>query len=589
MTAPTAAAIQDYIANLVKFSGPANSEGWREIHCPRPGQHKHGDANASAVININSGYIECHACGFKGLVGKVYADLGWPAPPWNGHKSKVNPGELPITWKGFPILKWHHYTDRDGAILYSKGRYVDANGRKQFVFWCQGGPGFKNKSVPRVPYKLHKIVTAEEIIIVEGESDVEAGETLGLTCTTTDAGARGNPSLLANFIRPDQRCVVIGDEDVDGEAYRNSNLNALNGKVASLKSIRLGVKDLRDWINARLDDPIAAAEQLSRMIDGAEEWKEETPSIIHWAKEALEPQPAKIWTLQNIIGPGDVLALVGDAGSKKTRTSTDVAVCVAKGEEWLGRYVSRSNVLIVDEESGEHRIKSWLGDCMRAHEAGPDLPLAFTTMAGITLADQAGADFLSKIITETQSKFVVMDALQDFTLGMDENSGQELAPVIHRLKVIAERLNCAIWLIHHVNKQGAYRGHSSIKGLIDVMLKCESETSSSLIQFTAEKSRDSLIAPFAATAHFDLGRFWLTDADPKAPVQNMGRGERYVMGYLMNQPDKTAKVVDIVSHADICTGNSARTALYNLADQGKISRVDDGRRGQPATYKWVSL
>jgi hypothetical protein len=121
------------------------------------------------------------------------------------------------------------------------------------------------------------------------------------------------------------------------------------------------------------------------------------------------------------------------------------------------------------------------------------------------------------------------------------------------------------------------------------MLKCESQTDSDLIQFTAEKSRDFLITPFAATAHFDIGRFWLSDADPKAPGENLGRPERYVMGYMMKQPDKTARVTDIVRHADICTENSARTAVYNLAEKGKIVRIDDGSRGQPATYRWVGI
>jgi RecA-family ATPase len=189
--------------------------------------------------------------------------------------------------------------------------------------------------------------------------------------------------------------------------------------------------------------------------------------VIHWAKEALEPQPEKEWIIRDLIGAGDVLALIGDAGSKKTWASLDTAVCVAMGKPWLDKKALRSRVLIVDEESGERRLKMRLGDCMRGHGAGADLPVAFTTMAGLSLSTDSGAAALAAIIKETDSQFIVMDALQDFTLGMDENSGQELAPVIHRLKVIAEKLNCAIWILHHVNKQGAYRGHSSIKGLID--------------------------------------------------------------------------------------------------------------------------
>jgi hypothetical protein len=311
---------------------------------------------------------------------------------------------------------------------------------------------------------------------------------------------------------------------------------------------------------------------------------------IHWASEALTPQPAKAWIVHDLIGAGDVAALIGDAGSKKTWSALDLAVCVALGEEWLGRRVTRSSVLIVDEESGERRLKVRLGDCMRAHEAPSDLPVAFTTMQGITLTGDKGAGRLRQAISETKAVFVVMDALQDFTLGLDENSGKELAPVIHTLKVISEELSCAIWLIHHLNKQGGYRGHSSIKGLIDIMIKCESDPDSKLITFTTEKSRDSLILPFAATAHFDIGKFWLSNAEPKSTNDRLGRPERYVRDFMAKQPDKTATMTSITLNPDTCTQGSARKAIYDLVDKGLLVRVDeDCKRGVTATYKWVGL
>lgn len=315
------------------------------------------------------------------------------------------------------------------------------------------------------------------------------------------------------------------------------------------------------------------------------------PPVIHWAAEALEPQPEKSWIVHDLIGSGDILTIIGDAGSKKTYVSIDLAVAVAQGADWLGRRVTRSRVLLVDEESGERRLKKRLGDAMRAHEARADLPVAFTSLAGITLATDAGAERLQQIIQETDAQLIIMDALQDFTLGLDENSGKELAPVIHRLRLIAEKLNCAIWLIHHLNKQGGYRGHSSIKGLVDVMLRCESQTDSSLIQFAAEKSRDSLIAPFAATAHFEIGKFWLSDANATSSPAEKGysRAERYVRGYMLQQPDKRAAMRDITGHADVCSPESARRATYDLCAKGYMRRVNEGGRGTSATFEWVGL
>jgi len=309
------------------------------------------------------------------------------------------------------------------------------------------------------------------------------------------------------------------------------------------------------------------------------------PFVIHWAREALEPQPAREWVIQDLIGPGDVAVTVGDAGSKKTWSHLDQCVCVAMSEEWLGRRTFKSTVLIVDEESGERRLKMRLGDCMRGHEAGADLPIRFTTLAGITLSCQDGANFLHSVIRETGARFVMMDALQDFALGMDENSGKEMAPVIHRLRKIAESCQCAIWLVHHLNKQGGYRGHSSIKGLVDLMLHCDSDTTSNLIQFTADKARDSLVTPFTAQTHFEIGRFWLSEAGAKRAVEILSRSERYVIGFLEKQPNQTATMTDIMGNADSCSPEAARRAVYKLAGNEKLVRVDAGGRGVLASYR----
>jgi hypothetical protein len=568
---------------LRRLSGfKACGENQFEARCP-----SHDDREASLSINIDhSGKIllYCHAgCKLERVLeaaGIQTRDL---------FKDSIGHFES----ERHRIIATYDYRNADGELSYQAVRFEPKN-------FSQRRPNGKNawiwsiKGLKRLPYRLPELLRAEYAFIPEGEKDVDNLLRIGLTATCNNGGAGKWAAELNQYFRADQHITILPDNDEPGEKHSELIAANLHGKVASAKVLKLtGLPpkgDVSDWLVGR--DPEAAAEELCRLADAAPEWKptkhQEKPSIIHWAYEALEPQPAKEWIIQDLVGSRDVTVLVGDAGSKKTFSTLDLSVCVALGKQWLGHQTFRSQVLIVDEESGERRLKSRLGDCMRAQEAGPDLPIAFTTLAGITLATSEGTECLKQIIIETEARFVVMDALQDFTLGLDENSGQELAPVIHRLKTMAENLECAIWLLHHLNKQGSYRGHSSIKGLVDVMLRCESDPASNLIQFTAEKARDSLVTPFAATAHFDLGKFWLTDADTKTPIQNIGRPERYVIDYMMRQPDRVAKLIDITSHADRCTPGSARKAVYALVEKGRMARVDnDSGRGATATYRWV--
>lgn len=542
----------------------------------------HDDRKASLSISIGNDskiLLHCHAgCSREQILEPLgLKDRDLFADNGNGHKEQR-------------IVEAYPYQNINGQLSYEVVRLNNPKDFRQRKPDGNGGWIWKASDLKRLPYNLPELTPAGDVFIVEGEKDVESLRKIGLTATCNSGGAGNWTEELNQYFRPEHRITIIPDNDPPGEKHGQKVAENLHGKVASLKILRLeGLPekgDVSDWLQGR--DPEAAAEELCRLADAVPEWKpEEKPSIIHWAAEALQPQPEKEYIVQDLIGVGDIATIIGDAGSKKTWISLDVAVCVGLGKDWLGRHVSRSNVLIIDEESGERRLKMRLGDCMRAHEAGTDLPLAFTSLAGVTLTTDSGKAILNNAIAETQPRLIVMDALQDLTLGLDENSGKELAPAIYTLRQIAETHGCAIWLIHHVNKQGGYRGHSSIKGLVDVMLKCESATDSSHIQFTAEKTRDSLIKPFAATAHFDIGRFWLSDAEPQQRAASLGRPARYVRDFLLQQPSNTASVSQITANPDTCTPASARKAIYDLAAEKMLRRVDDGGQGSEAAYQWI--
>lgn len=283
MPKPTPVQIQNYINGRLKFASRADEEGWRKAHCPRSEAHEHGDQNPSCSFNVNSGYLKCHACGLEGLIGKIYSELGWPPPPWNNYQSSIEMEGLPsVDWKNRLITRWEHYTDENGRILYSKARVDFVNSKnkktKEFFFWAGGSWGIKGKQIQRVPFHLDRLKSADEVLVVEGESDVRAAEELGFVATTIDNGANGDPDLLVEFIKPEQRIVVLVDQDNPGDKFRKKIIEALYGKVGSLKSIYLpdmpqGKKDLRDWVDTRRNDLAGAAERLSIIIEGTEEWK----------------------------------------------------------------------------------------------------------------------------------------------------------------------------------------------------------------------------------------------------------------------------------------------------------------------------
>jgi hypothetical protein len=299
------------------------------------------------------------------------------------------------------------------------------------------------------------------------------------------------------------------------------------------------------------------------------------------AQKALLPQPEIDWVLREFIARRWVSLWFGEPGCKKTWAILDQAVCVAMGKPWLGFKSARSTVHIVDEESGEHRLLRRLGDVMRAHQAPADIPVSYTSLHGFNLSSDQGAAELEALAKETRPDLIIVDAFADLMLGGDENSVQDTQPIFVRLRRIAERQDCAIEVVHHVNKAGGYRGSTALKGAVDSMLLIESAPDSPLVNFTAEKSRDVIIRPFGATAHFDVGSFRLIEAEPGSGKTRLSPSESYVMRYLEQGP---ATVKAIIDHADVCSGETARRAVYALANRELIHRIDSGGSNQEATY-----
>ena len=65
----------------------------------------------------------------------------------------------------------------------------------------------------------------------------------------------------------------------------------------------------------------------------------------------------------------------------------------------------------------------------------------------------------------------------------------------------------------------------------------------------------------------------------------MSKSQRYVIRYLTEHVSAT--VEEITAHADSCTAEAARRAIYSLADKGKVRRCNEGNKGATATYELV--
>jgi hypothetical protein len=219
---------------------------------------------------------------------------------------------------------------------------------------------------------------------------------------------------------------------------------------------------------------------------------------------------------------------------------------------------------------------------LRGEFGNEDTQINYVSLAQFNLRDPGDLLMLEKLIEETGAQFVVIDALADVMPGGDENTVKDVQPVFVGLRKIAEESRAAICLIHHTTKAtGDYRGSSAISGAVDLLVMIKSREGSSIIDFEVKKARDVESFKFSAQAHWSDGQFWMTPYE-KTVSPYYSKSEQYVIRFLDENGPST--VNDIKSHADTCSENAAKQAIYSLAGKDVVKRVDPGGPGEVATY-----
>lgn len=311
---------------------------------------------------------------------------------------------------------------------------------------------------------------------------------------------------------------------------------------------------------------------------------EETPRYkIRDAEYALQPHEPLDYVVEKLIISSSVNVIYGKPGSKKTYAMLSLGVCVAEGRQWLGYDVNQCTVLFIDEESGERRLTLRMAAAIRGEFGNENTPIRFVSLARFKLDNKEDIDEIESLIENTGAGLVIIDALANVMDG-DENAKMDCQPVFTALRIIAERTNTAIIVIHHPNKSGGYRGSTAIEGALDLLIKITSEDDSCFINFKTEKTRDLDSLKFSGEAHWADNQFYLTEAEPEDRTKQLSPSKKYVIRFLKEHGE--SRLPDITGAADVCSPDSARRAIYQLAEAGLAYRTNKNEHGQGvvATY-----
>jgi len=233
----------------LKQTGPE----WRGP-CP---VHRGDDANFS--VNPESGLAYCHSqCGRGWSILQLEQEL--TRRPWKECRQEIN------AIVGRPVrgpaklteVATYDYTDANGEFLFQvvrfepktfrqRRRVVKMDGTSAGISW-----EYNIKGISRVLYRLPQVKAADQVLIVEGEKDVENLERLGFVATCNPGGACNHAGKwLKNYTETleGKRVVILPDNDPPGQKHAEIVRQAIRHRVKELRIVAIPVgKDASDWI-----------------------------------------------------------------------------------------------------------------------------------------------------------------------------------------------------------------------------------------------------------------------------------------------------------------------------------------------------
>lgn len=225
----------------------------------------------------------------------------------------------------------------------------------------------------------------------------------------------------------------------------------------------------------RADPQTSTKVEVERKAAKAERAKRRTSrlKIITYRDMMTKASPKSNWLVEDIWSQGAHGILAGEAKSFKSLLTIDLAVSVASGTPFLGRFhVPRvGRVCIIQEENTEGDVTDRAMRISRSRNVGPntecngsdpgraeiffgdDLPIHFLHNRGFSLLDDSDLEWLEKYAKKHHPVLIILDPLYLMTSGASEDKSNEMGPILNRLLRIKQKYDCGIMIVHHYRKQ----------------------------------------------------------------------------------------------------------------------------------------
>ena len=273
------------------------------------------------------------------------------------------------------------------------------------------------------------------------------------------------------------------------------------------------------------------------------------------------------WLWYPFIPYGKLTIIQGDPGDGKTTLVLNIAAWLSKGEG-LDSEMKLSEPVNVIYQSAEDGL---------ADTVKPRLELAGADCERILVIDEKEKSLsmvderLEKAIVQTKARMLILDPIQAYLGGgMDMNRANEARDMTKKLGALAEKYQCAIVLIGHMNKaagnKAAYRSMGSIDFFAvarSVLLVGRVEGEPDIRAVVQIKNNLAAFGDPKAFALSEDGFQWLGDYEITADE---------VLGGIVPKANKMEQAKRLLRELALTTDAIQSNEIFDMADEQGISK-----------------
>ena len=273
------------------------------------------------------------------------------------------------------------------------------------------------------------------------------------------------------------------------------------------------------------------------------------------------------WLWYPFIPYGKLTIIQGDPGDGKTTLVLNIAAKLSKGE-YLDNDMNVQEPVNVIYQTAEDGL---------ADTVKPRLELAGADCEKILVIDESDKSLsmaderLEEALAKTGAKVLILDPIQAyFGGGMDMNRANEARDMTKKLGALAEKYQCAILLIGHMNKasgnKAAYRGMGSIDFFAvarSVLLVGRIEGESNTRAVVQIKNNLAAFGHPKAFMLSEIGFRWLGDYEITADE---------VLGGIAPKANKLEQAKQMLRELAETTNMVQSNEVFEMADEQGISK-----------------